>query len=219
MASKRLVWDADTTRLYETGVDRPVLYLYKNGSYSRGVAWNGLTKVSESPSGGDETKLYANNGKYGSLRAAEDFGGTLECYTYPDEWAACDGSAEAIKGIMVAQQTRAVFGLTYRTLIGNDTESTDHGYKIHIVYGATANPASKDYETVNDSPAAITFSYEFQTTPVIVPGYKKASFLVIDSTTVDQAKLKTFEDIIYGSESADARLPLPEEIFTHFKIS
>lgn len=211
---KPLVWDEDTKRLYETGVDRPVLYVIKNGAYSNGVAWNGLTKVTESPSGGDETKLYANNGKYGSLRAAEDFGGTIECYTYPDEWMLCDGSAEIAKGVMAAQQTRAPFGFSYRTMLANDSAGQDYGYKLHLVYGATASPSSKDFDTVNDSPEAITFSYEFTTTPVAVKGHKKTSLIVIDSTKMESTKLKLIEDKLYGTTTTAATLPMPDEIMT-----
>lgn len=216
MANGPLKWDEDTKRVYHTGVDKPVLFPMTKGKYGDGVAWNGLTKVTESPSGADETKLYANNGKYGSLRAAEDLDGTIECYTYPDEWMACDGSATIAKGVTATQQNRTPFGLAYRTLLGNDTEGTDHGYIIHLIYGATASPSSKDYETVNDSPAAITFSYEFKTTPTNVAGFKKTSLIEIDSTKVDPTKLRQFETTLYGDDSHAAKLPTPDEVMAAF---
>lgn len=212
----RLVWDADTKRLYETGVSHGVLYPKSDaGVYDKGVAWNGLTAVTESPSGAEATALYADNIKYLNLRSAEDFGGTIEAYTYPDEFMACDGSAEATKGVVLGQQARKPFGLSYRTIIGNDAQSNDYGYKLHLVYGADASPSERSYQTVNDSPDAITFSWEFSTTPVNVTGFKPCACLTIDSTKVDKDKLAKLEDILYGTDgdsSQEARLPLPDEV-------
>lgn len=214
----RLVWDADTKRLYETGVDRGVLYPKSDsGAYDKGVAWNGLTAVTESPSGAESTALYADNIKYLNLRSAEDFGGTIEAYTYPDEFMACDGSAELAPGVVVGQQARKPFGLCYRTILGNDAEGNDHGYKLHLVYGADASPSERGYQTVNDSPDAITFSWEFSTTPVNVTGFKPCACLTIDSTKVDKAKLAKLEDVLYGTDgdtdtATTARLPLPDEV-------
>lgn len=209
----KLVWDQIGEHLYETGTDHGVLYpIQDDKTYSLGVAWNGLTGVTQSPSGADETKIYADNIKYLSLRAAEDFGGTITAYTYPDEWEACDGSAQIAQGAVIGQQPRKSFGFSYRTLIGNDTEGTAHGYKLHLVYGATASPSERSYSTVNDSPEAIEFSWEFSTIPVEVPGYKPAAHLEIDSTKADASKLSALEDILYGTSSASARLPLPQEV-------
>ena len=209
----RLVWDKTAERLYETGVSRGALYLPDaQGAYSNGVAWNGLTGVSESPSGAEPTPLYADDIKYLNLISAEDYAATIEAYTYPDEFAECDGSAELAPGVMIGQQKRKPFGLCYRTLIGNDTEGTDYGYKLHLVYGAMAAPSDKSYATVNDSPEAITFSWEVSTTPVEVSGYKPTASLTIDSTKVDATKLAALETILYGSENTNARLPLPDEI-------
>lgn len=213
----KLIWDAAGTRLYETGTDRGVLFVQNtNGQYGKGVAWNGLTAVNETPSGAEASAIYADNIKYLSLRSAEEFGGTIEAYTYPDEFAACNGEAELASGVTVGQQKRSPFGLSYRTLIGNDSESNDHGYKIHLVYGATASPSEKAYATVNDSPEAITFSFEFETTPINVEGFKPVALITIDSTKVDSAKLTSFENIIYGTEETDPRLPLPDEVKSHF---
>lgn len=213
----KLVWDAAGTRLYETGTDRGVLFVQNtNGQYGNGVAWNGLTAVNETPSGAEASAIYADNIKYLSLRSAEEFGGTIEAYTYPDEFAACNGEAELASGVTVGQQKRSPFGLSYRTLIGNDSESNDHGYKIHLVYGATASPSEKAYATVNDSPEAITFSFEFETTPINVEGFKPVALITIDSTKVDAEKLSSFEDIIYGTDAAEPRLPLPVEVKAHF---
>lgn len=214
----RLVWDADTKRLYETGVDHGVLYPKSDtGVYDTGVAWNGLTAVTESPSGAEATALYADNIKYLNLRSAEDFGGTIEAYIYPDEFMACDGSAEIAKGVMIGQQARKPFGLCYRTIVGNDAQSNDYGYKLHLVYGADASPSERSYQTVNDSPDAITFSWEFSTTPVNVTGFKPCACLIVDSTKVDKEKLAQLEDILYGTDGDDdtaktARLPLPDEV-------
>lgn len=210
----KLVWDESGTHLYETGTNHGVLYPIKDGAYPKGVVWNGLTAITESPSGADETALWADNIKYGSMRAAEEFGGTIEAYTYPDEWAECDGSASIATGVTAGQQTRKTFGLSYRTEIGNDEAGTDYGYKLHLVYGATANPSEKAYSTINDSPEAITFSWEFTTVPVAVPGFKNTAILTIDSTKVDADKLAALEAILYGGDETEARLPLPAEVIT-----
>lgn len=209
----KLTWDDTGKRLYETGTDRGVLFNTDNaGAYTDGVAWNGLSKVTESPDGAEETAIYADNGKYLSLLSTENFKGTIEAYTYPDEFGACDGSAELATGVTVSQQTRAPFGLVYRTLVGNDVKATDYGYKIHLVWGAKASPAERAYETVNDTPAAITFSWAFTTTPVQVEGLKPTASMVIDSTAADATALKKLEDMIYGTESNPAKLPSPAEV-------
>lgn len=211
----KLVWDKTGDRLYETGVKNGVLYIPTAGVYSKGVAWNGLTAVTESPSGAEATALYADDTKYLSLMSAEEFGATIEAYTYPDEFAACDGSAELADGVMIGQQKRSTFGLCYKTTIGNDTEGNDHGYKLHIIYGAQAKPSERAYATINDSPEAITFSWEITTTPVNVTGAKPTASLVIDSTKADPSKLAALEDILYGKDGEPAnepRLPLPDEI-------
>ena len=211
----KLVWDKTGDRLYETGVKNGVLYIPTAGVYSKGVAWNGLTAVTESPSGAEATALYADDTKYLSLMSTEEFGATIEAYTYPDEFAACDGSAELADGVMIGQQNRSTFGLCYKTTIGNDTEGNDHGYKLHIIYGAMAAPSEKAYASINDSPEAITFSWEITTTPVNVTGAKPTASLVIDSTKADPSKLAALEDILYGKDGEPAnepRLPLPDEI-------
>ena len=211
----KLVWDKTGDRLYETGVKNGVLYIPTAGVYSKGVAWNGLTAVTESPSGAEATALYADDTKYLSLMSAEEFGATIEAYTYPDEFAACDGSAELADGVMIGQQKRSTFGLCYKTTIGNDTEGNDHGYKLHIIYGALAKPSERAYATINDSPEAITFSWEITTTPVNVTGAKPTASLVIDSTKADPSKLAALEDILYGKDGEpgnEPRLPLPDEI-------
>ena len=211
----KLVWDKTGDRLYETGVKNGVLYIPTAGVYSKGVAWNGLTAVTESPSGAEATALYADDTKYLSLMSAEEFGATIEAYTYPDEFAACDGSAELADGVMIGQQKRSTFGLCYKTTIGNDTEGNDHGYKLHIIYGALAKPSERAYASINDSPEAITFSWEITTTPVNVTGAKPTASLVIDSTKADPSKLAALEDILYGKDGEPAnepRLPLPDEI-------
>ena len=211
----KLVWDKTGDRLYETGVKNGVLYIPTAGVYSKGVAWNGLTAVTESPSGAEATALYADDTKYLSLMSAEEFGATIEAYTYPDEFAACDGSAELADGVMIGQQKRSTFGLCYKTTIGNDTEGNDHGYKLHIIYGAQAKPSERAYASINDSPEAITFSWEITTTPVNVTGAKPTASLVIDSTKADPSKLAALEDILYGKDSepgTEPRLPLPDEI-------
>ncbi len=211
----RLVWDRSGERLYETGVKQGVLYpVGEEGTYPKGVAWNGLTAVTESPSGAEATALYADDIKYLNLISAEEFGATIEAYTYPDEFAQCDGSAEIATGVMAGQQGRKMFGLCYRTAYGNDTDGSDHGYKLHLIYGAQASPSEKSYSTINDSPEAITFSWEVKTTTVSLEGFKPTACITIDSTKVDAAKLKSLEDILYGSAETEARLPLPDEIVT-----
>ena len=210
----KLIWDASGERLYETGVKFGVLYVQDNGTYPNGVAWNGLTAVTESPSGAEATPLYADDIKYLNLVSAEEFGATIEAYTYPDEFMVCDGSAVLTDGVYIGQQPRKTFGLCYRTAIGNDIENNNYGYKLHLIYGALAAPSEKAYATINDSPEAITFSWEVSTTPVNVTGHKPTASLVIDSTKVDSAKLKALEDALYGTESEEARLPLPDEILT-----
>lgn len=218
----KLVWDAVGAKTYETGVDHGVLYPQVGGSYPKGVAWNGLTSVQETPSGADENAFYADNIKYGSLRGAEDFGATIGCYTMPDEWAECDGSLIATKGVTLGQQKRKPFGFSYRTLIGNDADGIDHGYKLHLIYNATASPSEREYQTVNDSPEAIEFSYEITTTPVpvTVVDAKPVACITIDSTTVDKANLKALEDKLYGTDATDGgdpTLPLPDEVITLLK--
>ena len=210
-----LSWDETGEKLYETGVDHGVLYPMGQNGYGDGVAWNGLTTVTETPSGAEATKLYADNIKYLEIRSAEEFGGTIEAYTYPDEWAECDGSAALATGVYAGQQARKVFGLCYRTILGNDVDLDKHGYKLHIVYGCTASPSERSYATVNDSPEAITFSWEFSSVPVNVAGHKPVSCITIDSTKVDATKLATLESILYGTggqTTVAARLPLPAEI-------
>lgn len=212
-----ITWDATGERLFETGVDHGVLYpISSSGTYDNGVAWNGLSAITESPSGAEATAVWADNIKYVNLLSAEEFGATVEAYTYPDEFAICDGTAELVDGVIVGQQARKVFGLCYRTKIGNDVDGNDHGYKLHIIYGAQASPSEKAYSTINDSPEAISFSWELTTTPVNVTGMNATSYLVIDSTKCDAEKLTALEKILYGSAEPDAapRLPLPDEIKT-----
>ena len=208
----KLIWDKSGDRLYETGVQKGVLYPMVEGAYPKGVAWNGLTAVTESPSGAEATALYADDIKYLNLVSAEEFGGTIEAYMYPDEFMACDGSAELAAGIYIGQQNRQPFGLCYRTTLGNDTESNSHGYKLHIIYNALAAPSEKAYATINDSPEAITFSWEFSTTPVEIEGFKPTASIVIDSTKVDSVKLAALEDVLYGTADKEASLPTPNEI-------
>ena len=211
----RITWDQSGERIYETGVKQGVLYPQASGgTYPTGVAWNGLTAVTESPSGAEATALYADDIKYINLMSTEEFGATIEAYTYPDEFAQCDGSASLTEGVVIGQQARKAFGLCYRTTVGNDVDGNDYGYKLHIIYGALASPSEKAYATINDSPEAITFSWEITTTPVSVTGFKPTATIAIDSTKVDKGKLKSLEDILYGSESAEPRLPLPDEIAT-----
>lgn len=209
-----LTWDEIGTHYYENGTDHGVLYLQDDkNEYSKGVAWNGLTAVNESPSGAEANDLWADNIKYASMRSAETFGATIEAYTYPDEFAQCDGSAEPVKGLYVGQQARKPFGFSYRTEVHNDTASDlDDGYKLHLIYNATASPSSRDYATINDSPEAITFSWEIETTPIACKGYKPTSVLTINSVKTDKDKLKELEDILYGTESTEPRLPLPAEV-------
>ena len=208
----KLVWDTTGERYYETGVKKGVLYVQTSGAYPKGVAWNGLTAVTESPSGAEATALYADDIKYLNLMSNEEFGATIEAYTYPDEFAACDGSAALVDGVMIGQQKRSAFGLCYRTAIGNDTDGSDYGYKLHLVYGCQAAPSEKGYATINDSPEAITFSWEVTTTPVEVTGHKPTSCITIDSTKVEPGKLAALEKVLYGDTDTEPRLPLPDEI-------
>ena len=214
----KIEWDKTGERLYETGVKNGVLYVQVDGAYPKGVAWNGLTAVTESPSGAEATPLYADDIKYLNLLSTEEFGATIEAYTYPDEFAECDGSASLATGVMIGQQPRKAFGLCYRTTIGNDTEGNDHGYKLHIIYGALAAPSEKAYATVNDSPEAITFSWEVTTTPVNVTGAKPTASITIDSTKATPEKLADLEKILYGDTEVEARLPLPDEIKGIFTV-
>ena len=214
----KLVWDEVGKRTYETGVDKGVLYVQNDeGAYGKGVAWNGLTAVNESPSGAEPTALYADNTKYLELTSKEEYGATIEAYTYPDEFEACDGSAELGDGVVIGQQSRKVFGLCYRTVKGNDVKNNDYGYKIHLVYGCKAKPAQKNYQTINDSPEAITFSWEVSTTPVEVEGFKPTATVTIDSTKVTAEKLKSIEEALYGTESVEPKLLLPSEILAILK--
>ena len=216
----KLVWDQTGERFYETGVNQGVLYIRgEGGTYPKGVAWNGLISVTESPSGAESTPIYADNIKYLNLMSTEEFGATIEAYTYPDEFAQCDGSAEIATGVMIGQQNRKVFGLSYKTTLGNDIDGTDYGYKLHLIYGALAAPSEKGYSTINDSPEAITFSWEVATTPVSVTGFKPTASITIDSTKADPTKLAALEDILYGSEESEARLPLPDEVATLMETS
>ena len=217
----KIVWDKTGEKTYETGVKNGVLYPQAAGGlYPKGYAWNGLTAVTESPSGAEATALYADDIKYVSLMSAEEFGATVEAYTYPDEFAECDGSAKIANGVSIGQQTRKTFGMSYKTTLGNDVDSNAHGYKLHLIYGALAAPSEKNYATINDSPEAITFSWELTTTPVSVKGFKPTASIVIDSTKADSTKLAALEEILYGkdpttegaSDGVDPRLPLPDEI-------
>lgn len=209
----KIEWDKTGEHLYETGVSKGVLYLRdESGDYTNGVAWNGLTAVTESPSGAESTALYADDIKYLNLISAEEFGGTIEAYMYPDEFMVCDGSAALADGVFIGQQTRKSFGLCYRTVLGNDVDNNGHGYKLHMIYGAVASPSEKAYATINDSPEAITFSWEVKTTPVEVTGHKPTASVTINSTKVDADKLAALEAILYGSAEAEPRLPLPNEI-------
>lgn len=214
----KIVWDKTGERFYETGVDHAVLYpIDAEGLYNGGVAWNGITAINESPSGAEPNNLYADNIKYLALVGAEDFGLTIEAYTYPDEWEQCDGSAEIAPGVLAGQQNRKIFGLSYRTKLGNDVDGQDHGYKLHLVYGGLASPSERGYQTVNDSPEPINPSWEVTTTPVDVPGFKPTARLIITSTKADPAKLAALETILYGSEEAEPRLPLPGEVIELLK--
>ena len=214
----KIKWDETGEKIYETGVKNGVLYLpNETGVYDTGVAWNGLTAVTESPSGAESTPLYADDIKYVELQSAEDFGATLECYTYPDEFAECDGSAEVAPGVIIGQQNRKTFGLCYRTTLGNDVKGNEFGYKLHLIYGAKASPSEKSYSTINDSPEAITFSYEITTTPVNVTGHKPTASLTINSTKVEAGKLQQLEALLYGGDSTEAKLPLPDEVINLLK--
>lgn len=209
----KLVWDESGKKFYETGVDRGVLFVSDgSGGYEKGVVWNGLTGVTENPSGAEVTSIYADDVKYASLVSAEEFGATIEAYTYPDEFAECDGSAELVAGATIGQQTRKTFALCYRTKIGNDVQGTGLGYKLHFIYNATAAPSSKAYTTINESPEAMTFSWEISTTPVPVTGFKPTSTVVVDSTKVTPEKLKALEDKVYGASAGEASMPTPDEI-------
>ena len=208
----RLTWDDLGKRFYETGVKQGVLYPQVGGAYPKGVAWNGLTAVTESPSGAEPTPLYADDIKYLELTSNEEFGCTIEAYTYPDEFKACNGEATLVEGVTIGQQTRVPFGFCYKTVLGNDEKKNDYGYKLHLVYGATASVSEKAFQTINDSPEAITFSWEVTTTPVSVKGFKPTAILTIDSTTIAAEKLTALEDILYGKAETEARLPLPDEI-------
>ena len=211
----KLVWDQTGEKYYETGVKQGVLYPIQDGGvYSKGVAWNGLTAVTESPSGAESNKIYADDIVYANLISAEEFGATIEAYTYPPEFEECDGSASLAKGVSIGQQKRKTFGLCYRTTIGNDVDGSDCGYKLHLIYGALASPSEKAYSTVNDSPEAITFSWEVTTTPVNVTGHKPTACITIDSTKANSTKLAALEKILYGDTDTEARLPLPDEVAT-----
>jgi len=212
----KLAWDSVGARFYETGVDYGVLYIPVNGLYDTGFAWNGLTAVTESPSGAEASPLYADNIKYLNLMSVEEFGGTIEAYTYPNEFAQCDGSAAPQVGVSLGQQPRAMFGLSYRTRIGNDVSGVELGYKLHLIYGAVAAPSEKAYATINDSPEAITFSWAIWTTPVLVSGYKPTSSITIDSTKVSPTNLATLEDFLYGTVSTDPSLPAPASVIAIF---
>lgn len=215
----KLVWDQTGERFYETGVKNVVLYKYDSvkSDYGNGVAWNGVTSISESPSGADSSAFYADDIKYLELRAAEDFGATIEAYTYPDEWKECDGQASPIAGLTIGQQTRVKFGLCYRTVLGNDAVGDSYGYKLHIIYNATASPSERSYESINDSPEPATMSWEMSSTPVNVTGYKATSLITIDSTKVDADKLAALEEKLYGGESAEPTLPSPDAVIALLK--
>lgn len=211
----KIVWDELGKHFFETGVAKGVLYPFANGAYPKGFAWNGVTAVNENPSGAEATDIYADNINYLTLRSAEKYGFTINAYTYPDEFAECDGSAALTDGVTIGQQPRKAFGLAYQTLIGNDVDGDNHGYKIHLAYGCTASPSPRDHQTVNESPEALEMSWEVNCTPVSVgEGYKPTATVEIDSTKVPKDFLKTIEDILYGSEDAEPRLPLPEEIYS-----
>ena len=209
----KLVWDKTGEKLYETGVEKGVVFPQDaSGAYTAGAAWNGLTAVNESPEGAEATPLYANNRKYLNMMSAEEFNGTIEAYTYPEEFEECNGCIAVAPGVYVTQQKRKGFGLSYRTGIGNDVVGTKYGYKLHLVYNALAAPSEKENTTVNDDPEAATLSWEFSTTAVDITGYDPTAHMVIDSTKVDPEKLKALEDILYGTEEAESRLPLPDEV-------
>lgn len=207
-----LTWDEAGSRKYELGVDHGVLYPFGTGTYGAGVVWNGLTKVTQSPDGAEAQDFYGDNIKYGSIRSAETFGGTIECYTYPDAFLACNGEFELSEGVTIGQQARQKFGFSYRTMAGDDTMSEPTDYIIHLVYGATASPSESEYESINDSPEAMTFSYDFDTTPIAVTGHKAVSHLKINATTLESAKLKKITDKLYGTADQEPTLPTPDEI-------
>lgn len=208
----KMKWDQEGQRLYETGVSQGALFVKKAGVYEAGVPWNGLIKVSESPSGAEPTPIYADNIKYLTLMSAEEFGASIEAYTYPDEFMECDGSADIAVGVTIGQQPRSPFGLVYKSVIGNDTDGAEHGYKLHIIYGALAAPSEREYNTINDSPEAMTFSWELTTTPVEVDGKKPTSTLVIDSTKVTAVQMAALEAKLYGSADTEPTLLLPDEV-------
>ena len=214
-----LVWDQVGSRDYETGIDHGVLYpMDANGAYPLGVAWNGLASVTESPSGAEPSPVYADNIKYLNLISAEEFNATIEAYTYPDEFAECDGSKEAVDGVLIGQQPRKAFGLCYRSLIGNDVDGQEHGYKLHLIYGAMAAPSEKGYQSINDTPEAITFSWEISTTPVAVTGHKPTASIVIDSTKADPTALAALEAILFGTEAVEPSLPLPDVVISTLTV-
>ena len=214
----RIVWDETGKRFYETGTKNGVLYPQDTtGAYPLGVAWNGLISVSESPSGAEASPLYADDIKYLNLISAEEFGGTIEAYSSPEEFDACDGTAELAPGVSIGQQKRQAFGFSFKTVLGNDVVGNDYGYKLHLIYGALASPSEKAYTSINESPEAMTLSWEFTTTPVAVSGFKPTACLVIDSTKADSTKLAELEAILYGDENTEPRLPLPDEIATLLK--
>lgn len=217
----KLTWDDTGKKIYETGVDRGVLYPITTGAtYGAGVPWNGLTAVNESPSGAESNPQYADNIKYLDLASAEEFGFTIEAFTYPVEFEECDGSVQLAEGVTVGQQTRKMFGFSYRSLVGNDTQGTDYGYKIHLVYGCKASPSEKSRSTVNDSPEAITFSWEITTTPVNVNGHKPTSHLIVDTTVAEAGKVTTLETKLYGDDSSGTPgLPTPDEVYTMFQTA
>lgn len=217
----KIKWDAPGEKMFEAGVDHVVLYpVNADNEYKPGHGWNGITQVAETPEGGEPQDQYADNIKYLSLMSAEDLNGTIEAFMYPDAWKECDGVKEVIKGVTISQQNRKAFGLCYRTKLGNDLDGQDHGYKLHLLYGAKTSPSDRSYETINESPEPINFSWEYNTTPVSVTGHNPTSLIVIDSTKVDPDALKDLEDILYGTDGSgedtpgtDPRLPLPDEVF------
>lgn len=210
----KMVWDQVGERVYETGIEQVALYQQVGGAYPKGVPWNGVTALNLTPSGAEPTALYANDRKYLSLMSVEELGGTIEAYTYPDEWAECDGSATVIEGVYIGQQARKSFGLVGKTIVGNDTENTKFGYKLHLIYGGQASPSEQSNSTINDSPEAKTMSWEFNTTPVAVTGYESTSYICVDSTKIEASKLAALEAILYGDTDTEPRLPLPDEVFT-----
>lgn len=212
----KLAWDQAGTRLYETGVKKVALYPMVEGAYPKGVAWNGVSSITESPSGAEPTAIYADDIKYLNLYSAEDLGLTIEAYTYPDEFAACDGTAEIAQGVSVGQQVRQAFGLAYQTVIGNDTEDNGYGYKLHLVYGCKASPSEKAHNSINESPEVDPFSWEVSTVPVEVPGMKPSATITLDSTKVNKEKLAELEKLLFGSEDSEAKLPLPAEVIALF---